>query len=1042
MATLSNLPTELRQFKSSGTYRLEKDQSQLINIPNVTMRLVIGFSKTGPFNTPVFIQDPQTFKEIYGDIDRPLERKGSWFHRSCLISLQKGPIIVLNLLALTDSDTTEFRTLSTAVDANNSTIKSAPLEDNYNREKFWRLDSAELLNSITAVQGNYGILNFSNVGRRTLSVLVKKTKVSGYDITADEWYGSGSVPDFMDGKDWISDYMVDIYVVEGDFSNHSELRLDPVFGDFFTLSGLQKTYIDKFGTSRDGLDDFIQLDGVKVLGYYTGSLIPDFVDKDGNELFIEDIVNLNSAVTGLLCAVDQDKFDDEFVSGDDVDLVGHSIHSENVNQVDFLSYYGDISGTKTWTEVDILDTALGVTGATSAIGATTTFGTLIATTGLTTAAGYTAADHFNAITLYSPASTVVTGGSASSIWGSTAAYASFIESLDVGMAYVQVSIAGATAGLYTYAKTASIDTSISNQVTLQINLQDQAQVLDGDASFMYIAAGAVNVLVDVDFTNENDDVIGGDFVLYAGEGSLLYEDYSAGLVGTGDQFLHTGPGYKYVQFKRATFTDSSTVDATYSAIFSHEVNYISVTMFTDNTFAAAYTPGFDTGATDFTAQMTAGAITADFTIAEVIDSNQVTIDNSGGTVTGNLLVGQFLLSTNNDVRTGKSRLARITKISEDTLTGLMTVTTLGDIFVTGMTITRYDEVDEFIPYYRFSVLDGFTMLATHMPNNTNTRMNEILDVMYNSNIRTALIDRELITWRYLIDTFNHGIEPNSKGRLSRLCKDRQSAFAILNAPSIKEFKESTNPLFKFDTTSSFDTRYLALGGNLDLNPSNVYALPNIDNGANYCGFYGPNILVREANAILSVPQAAYVGNNYIDKHNQALPYSIIAGPRRGIISGTGVVDVEYPFDRTDLDNLEPFGYNATIRKKGYGLVINSNSTAQQTPKSALSQIHVRELLITIEDGVEAILADYQWEFNTPQARLEIKTLADAFLAQIRNDGGLSDFENVMDLSNNTPAIIDNNFGILDTYVEPVRGLGILVHRITILATGQLSSQSF
>jgi hypothetical protein len=227
-----------------------------------------------------------------------------------------------------------------------------------------------------------------------------------------------------------------------------------------------------------------------------------------------------------------------------------------------------------------------------------------------------------------------------------------------------------------------------------------------------------------------------------------------------------------------------------------------------------------------------------------------------------------------------------------------------------------------------------------------------------------------------------------------------------------------------------------------LNPSISYGLPGISAGGNFCAFYGPNLMIRERGKNISVPPAAWVSNLYIDKFTTALPWSIIAGPRRGVVSGGGIVGLEYNFDRTDLDNIEPFGINAIVPKKGLGFVINANQTAQQGVKSALSQAHVRELIIYIQDGVEAILKNYRWEFNTAQNRLEIKTLADSFLGQILNDGGLYDFRNVMDTTNNTNEIIDANMGILDTYIEPARGMGILVHRTTILKTGTISTGNF
>ena len=39
-------------------------------------------------------------------------------------------------------------------------------------------------------------------------------------------------------------------------------------------------------------------------------------------------------------------------------------------------------------------------------------------------------------------------------------------------------------------------------------------------------------------------------------------------------------------------------------------------------------------------------------------------------------------------------------------------------------------------------------------------------------------------------------------------------------------------------------------------------------------------------------------------------------------------------------------------------------------------------------------------------------------------------------------LLDQNVGILDTYIEPVRGMEILVQRTTILRTGAISTGNF
>ena len=383
-------------------------------------------------------------------------------------------------------------------------------------------------------------------------------------------------------------------------------------------------------------------------------------------------------------------------------------------------------------------------------------------------------------------------------------------------------------------------------------------------------------------------------------------------------------------------------------------------------------------------------------------------------------------------------------VKENTTTNVVTVKTLDPVYfgTTNDTVERYKSVANFVTNYNVQGLDGFTMRAEQIPDGTALRQNEILGVLTNTGLYGALSDKEAITFRYIVDTFDGLVEPGSKNILSSLCKNRQFAFAILNAPSVKELDDSTNPLFKFNSRADYDPRFVSTGGNQDLNPSNTFSLPSLNQGSNYCGFYHPYLVLREGPSTKLVPPAAYVSNNYMAKYRSDKPYSIIAGPRRGVVSGNNIVGVEYIYDRSGLDSVEPFGLNVIVPNRGFGNVINANQTAQQNIKSALSSIHVRELLIFIEETVEQILKSYRWQFNTVQNRLEIKTLVDGFLSEILNDGGLFDFQTVMNTLNNTPEVIDNDMGIIDIAIEPVRGLGKLVQRVTILRTGAIALGEF
>jgi len=368
-----------------------------------------------------------------------------------------------------------------------------------------------------------------------------------------------------------------------------------------------------------------------------------------------------------------------------------------------------------------------------------------------------------------------------------------------------------------------------------------------------------------------------------------------------------------------------------------------------------------------------------------------------------------------------------------------------------ITITVYTPTQNFCDRLQFTLLNGYVLNDYHLPNNTDAQIEKIYGVLENTNIAKTLQSRDIISFRYVIDTFNGGIAPQMgpKVILARLARDRQKCMALLNAPSIKQFIASTDPRFtelpdplNGNPKPTLNTEYISTGGNLSLGPSFRFSLPDEENGAKFVGVFSPNIVVREDNTNKSVPPAADVSNNFIRKFIQGTPYAIVAGPRRGIISNPNFAGLEYEYLLQDREYLEPFGINPIVTVKGIGPMIYANQTAYQRTLSAFNNLHVRDLLITVSEAVEDVLAQYLFEFNDASTRLEIRTIVENYLDTVRNAGGIYDYAVIMDDTNNTPAVIDQNFGILDIGIEPARGLQKFINRITILKTGTISSGGF
>ena len=1065
------LDPKITSLRAAGTYRFEFDKSQVVSIPANQTRLIVGFSKKGPFNTPVFCPDTSFFKEVYGDIDRNLERKDSYFHRSCLTALERGPILALNILNLDSTDQVEFIKFATSAtpEAQANQGASAEYQKMYNRDKFFFPETDAFLNNVSAnttqlkADNVNDLLDFTNLGQTPISVIVKKAapaNVLAFNITAEEWYGAANIPGYLNKDSLISDFMVDVFVIEGNFGGdfasstpYDRFASDPTFQQYFdSTQGIQRKKFSSDITDTK-LQEFFNEDEVNLVATYTASLLPNFIDLLGNNLFVENVINADTASTGLFCAVNENLFDgDIFIDGvpGGIDLVGHNLEYaagiSSQDDINFLSYKGSIVSDLAYPrEVSALNS-------------------VVLNTAVETLASTVVGSNIQL---------VLTGSVGDPVYDAFA-------SMTANTTTVQGSYIRAQVGSTKLVPVTSVNVTTTT-VTLLLSTVDSIAATDfptaNSTSFSYYNPS------DIDFIN--DDVLAGKGSIVASKGTTLYTQFTNGTLTNGDKAIYKDSGVEYTSFLvlnelsynaiwNTTSTSIAISDPAYNVSIVRVDAYQEDT-FTNRTIEAQFTlngsglflksDGTAVAANSLNVQTLKGAlnqsieIISDSTSEPTLKPNQVLIATSSPDAAA-IIVGNYLINKEGTSAVPYSRLTRIntvvgglTNATYSTITAGTTallVTCQSEINVDTVAgtpdksfVELYYPIDSWVDYLNIFTLDGFKLVSTkHVPDGTNARQNAILNgTLSGTNLFKALADREVINFRYVIDTFGNGIETGSKSIYTQLCQTRKNALALINAPSAKDFKNSTDPKF-LDATGALSSRLIADGGNLSLNPTIRYSLPSSTEGSSFGAFFYPYITVRDLGRNINVPPAAYASNNFILKFENALPWSLVAGVRRGVIGGNGVVGLEVNLDQADREFIEPFGINPIVFQSGTGPTIFANKTAQQTPKSALSSINVREVVIYVQDGIEAILKNYLFEFNTPQTRLEIKTLADNFLATVQNDDGVFAFTNIMDESNNTPEVIDQNMGILDTFIEPVRGMEILVQRTTILKTGQISTGNF
>ena len=308
-----------------------------------------------------------------------------------------------------------------------------------------------------------------------------------------------------------------------------------------------------------------------------------------------------------------------------------------------------------------------------------------------------------------------------------------------------------------------------------------------------------------------------------------------------------------------------------------------------------------------------------------------------------------------------------------------------------------------------------------------------LDMLKDKGIRTALTNHVDSEYHYIIDTFSTPIPKNPnedaniitiKHNISAVAKDKDNCLAFINAPAKNDLIKKI-PLFSL--------------GEFEKDAYNTFfRMPSEADGASHCAYYTP-LVFSDGTTKTVVPSAALVSNNFMQKWESRQPYYIVAGPNYGRIEYENLIGPDYNYSREDLDVYEPMGINCMVYVPRKGTYINSNQTAKQKPVTALSKVHVRELVTYVQNEIEKLMQNYQWELNTQTLRDTIKTKADALLEKVKANGGVYDYLNVCDGSNNTAEIIDNEMIILDTSIEPARGAGKMVQRLTIHKTGGISS---
>lgn len=1025
------IPVHLQQFKAAGIYRVVFDKSTIQGVDSEILRLVVGYSEIGPFNIPVYVKSASEFKSIYGDISKKLEKRGVYFHRMAIQALSVGPILCLNLKKFA-GETVGAATINTDFNPSFDIIDTVKLnvEDIYDTTRFWELSSEKLINLQAVnktVMDQYINIAMTNTKESSGTFFIRKasgTKMNQYNITVSDWYSDrlDEMPEFLHNykNNKISDFFAEIYVFGGHFTSDQVLASSTLKNYFEIATGKDKNGNDivldengedvkesglkpglmlkshvtnAFGDPVDTLDALYGEDTARPLAHYVGCLIPYFKNKKGQYMSLDVLFNSDIDIHNMMMSFNTDILDEGLGT---IDLSGRFAVSANDNASLSLAklYNGEAT-----------TSLLGNNNAPVIVDKPTLYNNVVKKDG----------DTFVAINDFVSTARRVSGTLyVSNVIGDDAETDEAIAAAKITLSQVGTSDTIDIAGFDTkedFCKTLSklhagtYEVDEEGVYTAIVNENGVGALWKGSVPFIssedgsFISAGPQEIITSisrVEQTNSkniyNDDDKNMNVSIMTVECSFESTVDKVNVYGSSVTFLNS-EGYKLCN-TNGTEVESS---AAGQPCLVAEQKY-------DLSLGSIFEPG-------------------DCLLAADASTDR---DEDG----------------ENDMADGFYDNVYVQKIIKND-EGKYVIVLTGAPLIYNDCLVKIEsglnqEIGQMMPKY----LEGYTYInykpeGTDMQSKLNWQ-NFILSALTEyKGLRTGLLNKSDIDYRYIVDTFDTYVDSSVKKVLSFLAKEKQSAFAILNFPSIKTFVKCPYSSYT-DSKGVFNVDYIVKGFNKKKPAGKKFSLPEDSEGASFCAFYTP-LKFSDGYIDTIVPSAALVSNLFMEKYSSRQPYYIIAGPNYGNIRAGGLIGPDYNYSQDELQIIEPFGVNCMIYRPGFGTFINANQTAKQNPVSALSKVNVRELVIYIQDEIEKVLQSYQWEFNNSTTRTAIKDKADTICANVAANGGIQAYLNVMDESNNTPEIIDNEMAVLSTHIEPGMGCGKMVQELTLYRTGQMKA---
>lgn len=164
----------------------------------------------------------------------------------------------------------------------------------------------------------------------------------------------------------------------------------------------------------------------------------------------------------------------------------------------------------------------------------------------------------------------------------------------------------------------------------------------------------------------------------------------------------------------------------------------------------------------------------------------------------------------------------------------------------------------------------------------------------------------------------------------------------------------------------------------------------------------------------------------------AAPWYAPAGLNRGGL--TVVSDTYLTLSPKQKGDLYTARINPIANFPNLGIAVWGQKTLQARP-SALDRVNVRRLLIAVKKFIASSTKFLVFEQNTDATRKRFESIVNPYLEGVKQQQGLTAFRVIMDSSNNTPDLIDQNILYGQIFLQPTRTAEFIILDFNIQPTG-------